>query len=110
MAARDPVESRMPRHRQAFTAFAAALSILVTACGSTTSTPALTAQPTESLAPSASPAAPTATPPPRLMLAMDVPQQGAELAWSTEAINGARLALKDAGGVAGGYVIEIPDS
>ena len=43
-------------------------------------------------------------------IAIDLPQQGSELAASKPIINGIRLAVKQAGGSAGGYTVEIPDS
>jgi branched-chain amino acid transport system substrate-binding protein len=41
---------------------------------------------------------------------IDMPQQGSELAGSQPVINGALLALKQAGGKAGNYTIEVPKS
>jgi branched-chain amino acid transport system substrate-binding protein len=41
---------------------------------------------------------------------IELPQQGSELAASEPIINGIKLAVKDAGGAAGGYAIEIPES
>jgi branched-chain amino acid transport system substrate-binding protein len=43
-------------------------------------------------------------------LGIDMPQQGSELAGSEPVINGAKLALKQAGGKAGSYTIEMPQS
>lgn len=43
-------------------------------------------------------------------LAIDMPQQGSELAGSEPVINGAKLALKQAGGKAGTYTIELPQA
>ena len=43
-------------------------------------------------------------------IAIELPLQGSEKAASEPIINGIRLAVKQAGGVAGGYTIEIPDS
>lgn len=43
-------------------------------------------------------------------IAIELPQQGSELAASKPMINGIRLAVKQAGGVAGGYTIAVPDS
>jgi branched-chain amino acid transport system substrate-binding protein len=43
-------------------------------------------------------------------IAIELPLQGSELAASEPIVNGIRLAVKDAGGAAGGYKIEIPDS
>ena len=43
-------------------------------------------------------------------IAIELPLQGSELAASQPIINGIRLAVKQAGGAAGGYAIEIPDS
>jgi branched-chain amino acid transport system substrate-binding protein len=42
--------------------------------------------------------------------AIDLPLQGSDLAASQPMINGIRLAIKDAGGAAGGYAVTIPDS
>src|SRR5262245_33675239 len=41
-------------------------------------------------------------------IAIELPLQGSELAASQPIINGVRLALKDAGGAAGGYAITQP--
>jgi branched-chain amino acid transport system substrate-binding protein len=41
-------------------------------------------------------------------IAIELPQQGSELAATEPVINGIKLAVKDAGGAAGGYKIEIP--
>ena len=43
-------------------------------------------------------------------LAIELPLQGSELAASQPIINGIKLAVKEAGGGAGGYAVEIPDS
>ncbi len=43
-------------------------------------------------------------------IAIELPQQGSDLASSEPMINGIKLAVKDAGGVAGSYKIEIPNS
>jgi branched-chain amino acid transport system substrate-binding protein len=43
-------------------------------------------------------------------IAIELPLQGSELASSQPMINGIRLAVKQAGGTAGGYTIEIPAS
>jgi branched-chain amino acid transport system substrate-binding protein len=43
-------------------------------------------------------------------IAIELPLQGSELAASQPIVNGIRLAVKQAGGAAGGYAIEIPDS
>lgn len=45
-----------------------------------------------------------------LKLAIELPLQGSEKAASDPIINGIRLAVKQAGGVAGGWKIEVPDS
>jgi branched-chain amino acid transport system substrate-binding protein len=50
-------------------------------------------------------AAPTA-----IKIAIELPLQGSEKAASQPIINGIRLAVKQAGGAAGGYTITIPDS
>src|SRR4051794_24608443 len=43
-------------------------------------------------------------------IAIELPQQGSELAATQPVINGIQLAVKDAGGVAGNYKVEIPKS
>jgi branched-chain amino acid transport system substrate-binding protein len=43
-------------------------------------------------------------------IGIELPQQGSELAATQPVINGILLALKDAGGVAGNYKVEIPKS
>jgi branched-chain amino acid transport system substrate-binding protein len=43
-------------------------------------------------------------------IAIELPQQGSELAASKPMINGIRLAVKQAGATAGGYTIAVPDS
>src|SRR5688572_26291036 len=43
-------------------------------------------------------------------IAIELPQQGSELAASEPIINGIKLAVKEAGGAAGGYAVEIPNS
>jgi branched-chain amino acid transport system substrate-binding protein len=43
-------------------------------------------------------------------IAIELPQQGSELAASQPIINGIKLAVKEAGGAAGGYAVEIPNS
>lgn len=43
-------------------------------------------------------------------IAIELPLQGSELAASQPMVNGIRLAVKQAGGTAGGYKVEIPDS
>lgn len=43
-------------------------------------------------------------------IAIELPMQGSELAASQPIVNGIRLAVKQAGGAAGGYKVEIPDS
>ena len=43
-------------------------------------------------------------------IAIELPQQGSENAASAPIINGIKLAVKDAGGAAGGYKIDIPQS
>lgn len=45
-----------------------------------------------------------------IKVAIDLPLQGSELAGSQPVINGAKLALKQAGGKVGGYTVEIPQS
>jgi branched-chain amino acid transport system substrate-binding protein len=43
-------------------------------------------------------------------IAIELPQQGSDLASSEPMIRGIKLAVKDAGGVAGAYKVEIPNS
>src|SRR5438105_2598101 len=43
-------------------------------------------------------------------IGIELPQQGSELAGSEPVINGIKLAIKDAGGKAGNYKVEIPQS
>jgi branched-chain amino acid transport system substrate-binding protein len=43
-------------------------------------------------------------------IGIELPQQGSELAASQPIINGIKLAVKDAGGTAGGWTIDIPNS
>ncbi len=43
-----------------------------------------------------------------IKIAIDLPLQGSELAASQPIINGVKLAIKDAGGKAGGYTVELP--
>jgi branched-chain amino acid transport system substrate-binding protein len=43
-------------------------------------------------------------------IAIELPQQGSELAASEPIINGIKLAVKEAGGAAGGYKVDIPNS
>ena len=45
-----------------------------------------------------------------MYFAIELPQQGSEKAASDPIINGIKLAVKQAGGTAGGYTIEIPQS
>ena len=45
-----------------------------------------------------------------MYFAIELPQQGSEKAASDPIINGIKLAVKQAGGAAGGYTIEIPQS
>jgi branched-chain amino acid transport system substrate-binding protein len=45
-----------------------------------------------------------------LKIAIELPLQGSEKAASDPIINGIRLAVKQAGGTAGGWTIEVPDS
>jgi branched-chain amino acid transport system substrate-binding protein len=46
----------------------------------------------------------------KVTIAIELPQQGSEKAASDPSINGIKLAVKLAGGTAGGYAIEIPQS
>ncbi len=45
-----------------------------------------------------------------IKIAIELPLEGSELAASQPMINGIRLAVKDAGGAAGGYKVEVPES
>jgi branched-chain amino acid transport system substrate-binding protein len=81
------------------------------ACSTTGGSAAPSAAPGgESAAPAGSAAAPGDTSKGTVKVAIELPLQGSELAASQPIINGIKLALKDAGGAAGGYAIEIPDS
>ncbi len=88
----------------------AAVSILAFAACSTTG---------GSAAPSGGSAAPSAggsaiasadTSKGAVKVAIGLPLQGSELAASQPIVNGIKLAVKEAGGGAGGYAVEIPDS
>jgi branched-chain amino acid transport system substrate-binding protein len=52
----------------------------------------------------------TAAAPTAIKIAIELPLQGSEKAASQPIINGIRLAVKQAGGAAGGYTITVPDS
>jgi branched-chain amino acid transport system substrate-binding protein len=71
------------------------------------STPAATTAPTGSGGPAPSTGD---TSKGTVKIAIELPMQGSELAASQPIVNGVRLAVKQAGGAAGGYKIEIPDS
>jgi branched-chain amino acid transport system substrate-binding protein len=43
-------------------------------------------------------------------IGIELPQQGSELAGTQPVINGIKLAVKDAGGAAGGWTVDIPNS
>src|SRR5688572_11611937 len=58
----------------------------------------------------ASPAASGDTSKGTVNIAIELPQQGSELAASEPIINGIKLAVKEAGGAAGGYKVDIPNS
>ena len=93
----------------------AGVSMLVfAACSTTTGSAAPSASSSGgSAAPSGSASAaatPVDTSKGTVNIAIELPQQGSELAASQPIINGIKLAVKDAGGAAGGYKIEIPNS
>jgi branched-chain amino acid transport system substrate-binding protein len=99
--------------------FAAGL-ILVAACGpgaatqrpSIPTTPPVTAPPVVTPPPvTAPPATATAVAPKGdIQIAIELPLEGSELAASQPMINGIRLAIKDHGGMAGGYNVSTPNS
>jgi branched-chain amino acid transport system substrate-binding protein len=90
------------------------------ACSTTGGTPAPTTPPAsqgggaESQPPAASGGAPSApasvdTSKGTVKVAVELPYQGSEKAASEPIFNGIKLAVKEAGGGAGGYAIEVPD-
>jgi branched-chain amino acid transport system substrate-binding protein len=86
----------------------AATAVLVfSACSTGTTAPSSSAAATGG-APSGSGAAGGDTSKGTVNIALELPQQGSELAASEPIINAVRLAVKEAGGAAGGYKIEIP--
>jgi branched-chain amino acid transport system substrate-binding protein len=88
----------------------AAISILAfAACSSsgTSSAPSAGASAGTSAAPAATPGD---TSKGTVNIAIELPQQGSEKAASDPIINGIKLAIKEAGGAAGGYKIDIPTS
>jgi branched-chain amino acid transport system substrate-binding protein len=83
----------------------AAISILAfAACGTTGGSAAPSAAGSGAAIPSVDTSKGT------VKFAIELPMQGSELAASQPIVNGIRLAVKQAGGGAGGYKIEIPDS
>jgi branched-chain amino acid transport system substrate-binding protein len=91
-------------------ALAGASALLIAAC----STPGATTSPAASTGGGASAPAGSAaagdTSKGTVNIAIELPQQGSELAASQPIIDGIRLAVKDVGGAAGGYKIDIPQS
>ncbi len=86
---------------------AVSAAMVIAACSSGAATPAPATEAPATEAPA------TEAPPPEkgtIKVAIELPLQGSELAASQPIVNGIRLAVKDAGGVAGGYTVEIPDS
>lgn len=86
----------------------AGAAIVVAACAGGGATPAPASQAPASAAASQAPA--SAATKGTIKVAIELPLQGSELAASQPIINGIKLALKDAGGQAGGYTVTIPDS
>ena len=94
-------------------ALAGASMLVFAACGTNTGSAAPSGSTGGSTAPSGSASAPASsgdTSKGTVNIAIELPQQGSELAASQPIINGIKLAVKDAGGAAGGYKIDIPNS
>ena len=87
--------------------FAAAAMFAISACSTPAGTPAAS---TGGGGASQPPASAGGTDKGTVNFAIELPQQGSEKAASDPIINGIKLAVKDAGGAAGGYKIEIPQS
>jgi branched-chain amino acid transport system substrate-binding protein len=88
------------------TALAGASMLVFAACSGT---PAATGGASAS-APAGSPVASADGSKGTVKIAIELPQQGSEKAASDPIINGIKLAVKQAGGAAGGYKIDIPQS
>jgi branched-chain amino acid transport system substrate-binding protein len=87
--------------------FAAAAMFAISACSTPAGTPAAS---TGGGGASQPPASAGGTDKGTVNFAIELPQQGSEKAASDPIINGIKLAVKQAGGTAGGYKIEIPAS
>jgi branched-chain amino acid transport system substrate-binding protein len=88
-------------------ALAGASALLIAAC---TAAPGATSPATTGGAATGSAPASADTSKGTVKLAIELPLQGSELAGSQPVINGVKLAVKEHGGAAGGYKVEIPDS
>ena len=89
---------------------AAAAMIAVSACSTPGGSPAASAGGGAASQPAGSGGTGGGTDKGTVNFAIELPQQGSEKAASDPIINGIKLAVKDAGGAAGGYAIEIPQS
>jgi branched-chain amino acid transport system substrate-binding protein len=78
--------------------------------GTTASQSAAAGSPGASQVPASSAQAPGDTSKGTAVIAIELPQQGSEKAASDPIINGIKLAVKQAGGAAGGYKLDIPQS
>jgi len=90
--------------------FAAAAMFAISACSTPAGTPAASTGGGGASQPPASGGGGGDTSKGTVNFAIELPQQGSEKAASDPIINGIKLAVKDAGGAAGGYKIEIPQS
>jgi branched-chain amino acid transport system substrate-binding protein len=86
------------------------VAVLTVACSQPNT--GATNPPASSGAPSVAPtsAAPSGGTAMAVKVAIDLPLQGSELAGAQPIINGAKLALKQAGGKAGSWTVELPDA
>jgi branched-chain amino acid transport system substrate-binding protein len=91
-------------------AIAGASLMLFAACNATPSGGGGSAAPAGSALAPSSPAPAADTSKGTVKFAIELPQQGSEKAASDPIINGIKLAVKQAGGGAGGYKIDIPQS
>jgi branched-chain amino acid transport system substrate-binding protein len=94
-------------------ALAGASALLIAACSTTpgaSTAPAASTGGGASAAASGSAPASADTSKGTVNIAIELPQQGSELAASQPIIDAVKLAVKDAGGAAGGYKIDIPQS
>jgi branched-chain amino acid transport system substrate-binding protein len=97
------------------TAIAGVSMLVFAACstppaGSTAPSAAASGAAPSGAAPSGAAATPGDTSKGTVNIAIELPQQGSELAGTQPVINGIKLAVKEAGGAAGGYAVEIPTS